>query len=107
MSDGDRFMRDEAAAAYLLPEGAVSSAMRNRKGDKVYLVRHVGERAKPADQLTTAELANLPNMIRYQERSDLEQKVFLGDSEWFKQRFQLRFPELERREAEKAAKPAS
>lgn len=105
-SDIDRFFQNEAAEFYTLPEGAVGAPKRTLAGDKVYIVRHTGERPKPASELAAKDATMLPMMVRYEALSDLSEKIFPGDSEWFKARFQVRFPERERREAETPAKEA-
>lgn len=113
-SDVDQFFQGEAAEYYALPEGAVGPPKRGRAGEKVYIVRHGGQRPKPASELTPKDLAppfpqapSLPKMASYEAMSDLTEKIFPGDSEWFTTRFQVRFPERERREAEAAAQEAA
>jgi hypothetical protein len=109
-SDVDRFFQSEATEFYALPEGAVGAPKRAQAGDKVYIVRHSGQRPKPASDLTPKDLAapfpQAPTLLQrtsYEAMSDLSEKIFQGDSEWFTARFQVRFPAREQREAENAA----
>jgi hypothetical protein len=99
----NRFFQNEALEYYELPVGAVGAPKRSQTGDAVYIVRHSGERPKPTSELTANDLSTLPMMVRYEARTELAEKAFQGDSEWFLSRFKVRFPERERRDAENAA----
>jgi hypothetical protein len=105
--DVDQFFQGQATEYYELPVGAVGVPKRTSAGDKVFIVRHAGERPKPASEMKAADVSTLPMMVRYEALSDLSEKIFRGDSEWFAARFRVRFPERERREAENAAAEAA
>ncbi len=92
-ADADRFFQSLASDYELLPEGAVGTPKRSSTGEKVFLVRHAGERAKPLDELGPRDYASLPMMAAFQSRSELESKIFRGDSEWFQQRFSPKWTE--------------
>lgn len=102
-SEVDRFFQNDVTELYELPEGAVGQPKPDQAGQKVYIVRHAGKRPKPFEELAPKDLANLPMTVRFESLTDLSEKIFVGDSEWFESRFQVRFPEREKREAEAAA----
>lgn len=107
LAPGERFLYSEAFEAYMLPEGAVAAPKRARVGDTVYLVHHAGQRLKPADELKSKDIATLPSTVRFGALSDFGKEVFLGDSPWFVLRYNVRYPEQERRAAEDKAKGAA
>jgi len=106
-TDAEKFLRNEASEVYGLPEGSVAAPKRAMGSEKVFLVQVAGERKKPLEDLTAKEVKDLPGSVRQTQGMELAREVFLGDSEWFKKRFNVRFPERERRAAEDAAKRPS
>jgi hypothetical protein len=78
-------------------ESSVAVALR----EVTQLVRLAGKRANPATELSAKDLATLPGTVRFEAMQAVGQQIFLGDSEWFTKRFQMRFPEKEKRAAAK------
>lgn len=105
LTEGERFLMNEASDYYELPEGAVGAPKRSATPsvEKVFIARFVGKRAKPTEELKAKDLAALPGSVRFEAMQDLGKQIFLGDSAWFTQRFQVRFPEKERRAAQAPA----
>jgi hypothetical protein len=103
LAGASRFFFFSAGQEYFgLEVGEVAAPKRDMDGSNVYIVRLEGKRSKPAEELMPPDVQNMDRTAIDKVR-EVGGKIFLGDSDWFRERFQLRYPERERREAEKQA----
>ena len=97
-----RFLRGNVDMHALEP-GQVAPAVASPAGDEVYLVRLEGKQEQPVDGIGAQALLQLRGSARTEDRRAFGAKVFLGDGEWMTGTAKVRFPERDRREAEREA----
>ncbi|MGB0330541.1 MAG: hypothetical protein ACPGPE_01845 [Planctomycetota bacterium] len=95
-----RFLRGNVDMHALEP-GQVAPAVASSAGDEVYLVRLAGKKSQEIEEIGAQGLLAARQRARIDAFSAFGKKVLLGDSEWMTGTAELRFPERDRREAEK------
>ncbi|MDG1049369.1 MAG: hypothetical protein P8M11_08480 [Planctomycetota bacterium] len=98
----ERFLRGNVDM-HALEAGQVAPAVASPAGDEVYLVRMEGKKDQAVEEIGAQGLLTARQAARFEDRRAFGAKVFLGDGEWMKGTVKVRFPERERREAEKDA----
>ena len=86
-----------------LEAGQVAPAVASPAGDEAYLVRMEGTKDQPIEEIGAQGLLSARQRARIDGFTAFGEKVLLGDGPWMTETAMLRFPERERREAEKAA----
>ena len=104
LTRSDKTVLDQALRGNLTLEvGQTSEPIAVPADNRVWVARLDGKRGKPIDGMTPVDLQTLPRFEQMEKEREIGSKIFRGDSPWFMERFAVRYPELERREAEEAA----
>ncbi len=96
-----RFLRGNVDM-HALEAGQVAPAVASPAGDEAYLVRMEGKKSQAIEEIGAQGLLAARQRARVDAFSAFGEKVLLGDGEWMTGTADLRFPERDRREAEKA-----
>ncbi|MDG1492029.1 MAG: hypothetical protein P8R43_09055 [Planctomycetota bacterium] len=95
-----RFLRGNVDM-HALEAGQVAPAVASPTSDEVFLVRMEGKKSPPIEEIGALGLLQARQVAISDSFRATGAKIFPGDSEWMTETAMLRFPERERRDAEK------